>query len=75
MEYVEGLNLKVLQEKLLKKQVQLPHALIAHIITEAAKGLGHAHELSGAQVFAKKTRAHSSRCLTSQHHGYFRWAC
>ncbi|MEK6624787.1 MAG: serine/threonine-protein kinase, partial [Bdellovibrionota bacterium] len=54
MEYVEGLNLKVLQEKLLKKQVQLPHALIAHIITEAAKGLGHAHELSGAQVFAKK---------------------
>ena len=37
MEYVEGLNLKVLQEKLLKKQVQLPHALIAHIITEAAK--------------------------------------
>ncbi|OFZ17551.1 MAG: hypothetical protein A2X86_03565 [Bdellovibrionales bacterium GWA2_49_15] len=54
MEYVEGFNLKVLQEKLIKKQLKLPHALTAHIITEAAKGLGHAHELSGAQVFAQK---------------------
>ncbi|MBI2518954.1 MAG: serine/threonine protein kinase [Bdellovibrio sp.] len=54
MEYVEGFNLKILQEKLAKKNIKLPHALIAHIITEAAKGLGYAHELSGAQVFAQK---------------------
>ena len=56
MEYVEGFNLKILQEKLGKKGVPLPDKLIAHIITEAAKGLGYAHELSGAQVFAQKKK-------------------
>lgn len=50
MEYVEGLNLKVLLKRTLQKGKLLPYPLIARIISMACEGLAYAHELVDSQT-------------------------
>jgi serine/threonine protein kinase len=45
MEYVEGLNLKVLLKRTLQQGKLLPYPLIARILSLACEGLAYAHEL------------------------------
>lgn len=45
MEWVEGLNLAELTEKVRKAGEKLPDVIIAYIIGEVLKGLAHAHDL------------------------------
>ncbi|KFE66700.1 serine/threonine protein kinase [Hyalangium minutum] len=45
MEYVEGLNLKVLLKRTLQQGKPLPFPLIARIVSLACEGLAYAHEL------------------------------
>lgn len=46
MEYLEGESAEVLLRRLRSQSRQLPHALAAHIVAEAAAGLHAAHELT-----------------------------
>jgi serine/threonine protein kinase len=56
MEYVEGLNLSELEEKMRQAGETMPDAIAAFIIGEVLKGLAHAHELrEGGQ---RKTVVH-----------------
>jgi serine/threonine protein kinase len=56
MEYVEGLNLSELEEKMRQAGEPMPDAITAFIIGEVLKGLAHAHELrEGGQ---RKTVVH-----------------
>jgi serine/threonine protein kinase len=45
MEYVEGLNLSELEEKMRQAGESMPDSMAAFIIGEVLKGLAHAHEL------------------------------
>src|SRR3954454_4927642 len=48
LEYVEGYDLRVVQEQLAAEDEILPEALSLHIAAEVAQGLHFAHEMRGA---------------------------